>query len=310
MSAPAPSPPEAGAPTTGSGPDRSSDASLGIGLLVFAELLFATMDTAGKHLTQELPVGMVVWGRYAFHLAFMLPFLLRRRPSELFRVHRLGLVLLRGAQLLAGTVCFLTAVSYIPLADAVAIGFVAPLFVVALSVPLLGEKVGPRRWTAVLVGLGGTFVIIRPGFAEVHWSYGLVILLALIFATFIINTRILTRTERPIAMLFYTALVGTTGASLALPFVWQTPTLEQWLLLALMGALGGASHLLLIHAYRVATASLLAPFQYAQIIFAGVFGWLAFGDVPDVWMITGTGILVASGLYILRREAQVKGEGP
>lgn len=307
MPAPAPSQPTGGPPSPAH--DRSSDPSLGIGLLVFAELLFASMDTAGKHLTQELPIGMVVWGRYAFHLAFMLPFLLRRHPSELFRVNRLGLVLLRGAQLLAGTVCFLTAVSYIPLADAVAIGFVAPLFVVALSVPLLGEKVGPRRWTAVLVGLGGSFVIIRPGFAEAHWSYWLVILLALIFATFVINTRILTRTERPIPMLFYTALVGTTGASLALPFVWQTPTLEQWALMALMGALGGASHLLLIHAYRVATASLLAPFQYAQIVFAGIAGWLAFGDLPDAWMLVGTGILVASGLYVLRREAAVKGDG-
>lgn len=307
---PPPSPARMPPPPHPQAGDRSSDPALGIGLLVFAELLFATMDTAGKHLTQQLPIPMVVWGRYAFHLAFMLPFLLRRHPAELFRVNRLGLVLLRGVQLLAGTFCFITAVRYIPLADAVAIGFVAPLFVVALSVPLLGERVGPRRWTAVLVGLGGTFVIIRPGFAEVHWSYGLMILLALIFATFVINTRILTRTERPIPMLFYTALVGTAGSSLVLPFAWQTPTLEQWAVLALMGALGGASHLLLIHAYRVATASLLAPFQYAQIIFAGLFGWLAFGDVPDGWMVAGTCVLVASGIYILRREAKVKGEEP
>lgn len=285
--------------------ETSSDPAVGIGLLVFAELLFATMDTAAKHLSVEMPVGMVVWGRYAFHLAFMLPFFVRRHPTEVLRIHRVGLVLLRGVQLLLGTTCFFTAIRYIPLADAVAIGFVAPLFVVALSVPLLGERVGPRRWAAVLVGLGGTLVIIRPGFADVHWAYGLVILLAFIFATFVINTRILTRTEQTIPMLFYTALVGTVGASAALPFVWQTPTLEQWGLMALMGGLGGTSHLLLIQAYRVATASLLAPFQYAQILFATFYGWLVFNHLPDQWMIAGTGILVASGLYVLHREAQI-----
>lgn len=284
--------------------DVSSDVSLGIGLLVLAELVFATMDTLAKHLSQEMPVGMVVWGRYAFNFVFMLPFLLRRRPSEVLRLQRPGLVLFRGVQLLTATACFFTAVRYIPLADAVAIGFVAPLFVVALSVPLLGERVGPRRWTAVLIGLAGTLVIVRPGFAEVHWAYGLMIVLAFIFATFVINTRILTRTERPMAMLFYTTLVGAGGASLALPFVWQLPTLEQWGMMAAMGALGGVSHLLLIHAYRVATASLLAPFQYAQIVFAGFYGWLVFGDLPDGWMLAGTAILVGSGLYILRREAR------
>ncbi len=156
-----------------------------------------------------------------------------------------------------------------------------------------------------MVGLIGTLVIVRPGFAEVHWAYGLVILLAFIFATFVINTRILTRTEKPVPMLFYTALVGCTGSSLVVPFYWQMPTLEQWGLMAVMGALGGGSHLLLIHAYRVATASLLAPFQYAQIVFAAAFGWLVFNDLPDAWMIVGTAIVVASGLYVLRREAVV-----
>src|SRR3546814_6438259 len=169
-------------------------------------------------------------------------------------------------------------------------------------------RVGPRRWAAVLVGLAGTLVIVRPGFAEVHWAYGLVVVLAFIFATFVINTRILTRTEQPIPMLFYTALVGAAGASLALPFVWQTPTPGQWALMALMGAIGGGSHLLLIHAYRAAPASLLAPFQYAQLVFAGAYGWLVFGDLPDAWMLAGTAILVASGLYILRREGVARGD--
>lgn len=286
-------------------PDQSTDPTLGIGLLVLAELLFATMDTTAKYLSQEMPVPMVIWGRYAFNFAFMLPFFLRRDPGGLLRVRRPWLVLLRGAQLLAATACFFTAIRYIPLADAVAIGFVAPLLVVILSIPLLGERVGPRRWTAVVIGLVGTLVIVRPGFAEVHWAYGLVLLLALIFATFVINTRVLTRTERPLAMLFYTALVGAGGASLMVPFAWQTPTLGQWFLMALMGVLGGCSHLLLIHAYRVATTSLLAPFQYAQIVFATAYGWLVFDNLPSEWMIAGTALLVLSGIYVIRREARL-----
>jgi len=293
-------------PAVPGGHDSSSDARLGIGLLVFAELLFAVMDTIAKHLGQELPVGMVVWGRYAFHLGFMLAIFPGRRLRPLLQVNRLGLVLFRGVQLLACTALFFTAIRHIPLADAVAIGFVAPLFVVALSVPLLGERVGPRRWAAVVVGLAGTLIIVRPGFGEVHWAYGVMVVLAFIFATFVINTRILTRTEQPLPMLFFTALVGTVGAGLFLPFTWQTPTLVQVGFLAVMGALGGASHLLLIHAYRVATASLLAPFQYAQIVFAAFCGWLVFGDVPDLWVVTGTGVVIASGLYVLQRESQLR----
>ena len=150
MTAPAEPPSRIATAPSGS-VETSSDPAVGIGLLILAELLFATMDTAAKHLSTEMPVGMVVWGRYAFHLAFMLPFFIRRRPAEVLRIHRVGLVLLRGVQLLLGTTCFFTAIRYIPLADAVAIGFLAPLFVVALSVPLLASGsvrgAGRRSWS-------------------------------------------------------------------------------------------------------------------------------------------------------------------
>lgn len=278
----------------------------GILLLVVAEFLFAGMDTVAKHLSQDMPVAMVVWGRYAFHLGFMLLLFPGRRLLPLLHVRRKGLVLLRGVQLLAATFSFFTAIRYIPLADAVAIGFFSPLFVVALSIPLLGEKIGIRRWSAVLVGFLGVLIIVRPGFAEVHWAYGLMIVLAFIFATFVINTRVLTRSEGVMPLLFYTALLGTVGSSLLLPFVWQTPTWQQWAFMALMGAIGGGSHLILIKAYQVASASLLAPFQYAQIIFATGFGWLVFGDFPSLWVWSGAGVVVLSGLYVLHRERAVK----
>lgn len=295
------SPPSAPDPTARA-PDVSENAVRGITLLLLAELLFATMDTIAKHLGQELPVPMVAWGRYAFHLGFMLMLFPGRRLVPLLRVKQVKLTLLRGVLLLTATLSFFTAISYIPLADAVAIGFVAPLFVVALSIPILGERVGPRRWAAVLIGLLGVMVIVRPGFGDVHWAYGLMIFMAFIFAAFVIVTRMLTRTEETMSILFYAALMGTIGTSLLLPFFWQMPSWDQIGWMAAMGAIGGVSQLLMINAYKVATTSTLAPFQYLQIIFAAFWGYMIFADIPDIWVIVGGTIVVASGLYVIHRE--------
>ena len=284
-------------------PDVSENAIRGITLLILAEMLFATMDTIAKHLGQELPVAMVGWGRYAFHLGFMLMLFPGKRLRPLLRVRNVKLTLLRGVLLLLATMSFFTAIRYIPLADAVAISFVAPLFVVALSIPILGEKVGPRRWAAVVIGLIGVLVIVRPGFADIHWAYGLMIFLAFVFAIFVIVTRILTRTEETMSMVFYTALMGTIGTSALLPFYWETPSWEQIGWMAAMGAIGGVSQLIMISAYRVATASTLAPFQYIQIIFATFWGYMIFDDFPDIWVIGGGTVVVASGLYVIHREA-------
>lgn len=290
---------------TGRTPDVSENAVRGIVLLLVAEMLFATMDTIAKHLGQEIPVPMVAWGRYAFHLGFMLMLFPGRRLLPLLRVRQVKLTLLRGVLLLTATLSFFTAIRYIPLADAVAIGFVAPLFVVALSIPILGERVGPRRWAAVLIGLVGVMIIVRPGLADVHWAYGLMIFMAFIFAAFVIVTRMLTRTEETMSILFYAALMGTVGTTLMLPFFWQTPTWEQVGWMAAMGAIGGVSQLLMINAYKVATASALAPFQYLQIIFAAFWGYVIFSDFPDMWVVVGGGIVVASGLYVIHRETML-----
>ena len=290
-------------------PDVSENALRGITLLLVAEMLFATMDTIAKHLGQEMPVPMVAWGRYAFHLGFMLMLFPGRRLKPLLKVHNVKLTLVRGVLLLFATMSFFTAIRYIPLADAVAISFVAPLFVVALSIPLLGERVGPRRWAAVLIGLAGVMVIVRPGFGDVHWAYGLMLFMALVFAIFVIVTRMLTRTEETLSILFYAALMGTIGTSALLPFFWQTPTLVQVGWMAAMGAIGGVSQLLMINAYKVATASTLAPFQYIQIIFAAFWGYLIFGDFPDNWVIAGGTIVIASGLYVMHREATLAKKG-
>lgn len=300
MSKPAPDPSlKDQTSTEGSG---SANAALGIGLLVSAEVVFAGLDAAAKFLGNEMPIPMVVWGRYLFNLLLLLAIFRGPKLREALAIKRPWMTALRGLLLLSMTYVFFTAIHYIPLADAVAIGFVAPLFVVALSIPVLGEKVGPRRWAAVGVGFIGVLVMLRPGFAEVHWAYGLMLLLALMFAVFVLMTRILTRSEGSIPMLFHGTIVGTVGATLIVPAFWMTPTPVQWVILAAMGAMGALAHLLLINAYRAGEASILAPFQYSQIVFAAIAGLLIFGEFPDIWVWSGTAILVASGIYIWYRE--------
>ncbi len=278
----------------------------GIGLALLAGLMFTLLDTSAKWIAQDLALEVAVWGRYSFHLLLMLLIFGIRDPMRLIRTQRPVALVLRGALLTVCTVGMFVALKHIPIADAQAIGFVAPLFVVALSIPLLGEVVGVRRWSAVLIGFLGMLVIVRPGFADVHWAYFVVVGVAFLYAIYILTTRRLAQTEDAVAMLFYTAVIGTIATSVVVPFRWETPTVTEWGVMLVMGAIGGGAHLIVIHAYRIASASLLAPFQYVQIVWATALGFVVFGDFPDLWTIAGAAIIVASGLYVCFREAELE----
>jgi drug/metabolite transporter (DMT)-like permease len=275
----------------------------GVLLLVSAILLFGLMDSLAKHLSQTYHVFQVVWARYVFHIAFLLPLLLRDDPLQLFRTERLGLQLFRSFMLLNSTCLFFLAISLMPLAEAAAITAVSPLFVTALSVPILGEKVGLRRWTAVCIGFAGVMIIIRPGPNVVNpWAF-LPVLNALSFAFYTLTTRSLSRTEAPMTTLFYSAITGALVISAVVPFFWLTPDLWGWIMLATVGLIGGFSHLLLIRAYDCATASVLAPYSYTQLVWMAFLGYLFFGNLPDGWTIVGAVVVVGSGLYVFYREA-------
>src|SRR5918994_999551 len=263
----------------------------GIGLMVLAILLFTVMDTIGKDLTARYSVPQVVWARYFFQFALML-----------LLIPRVGVVDLVRA---AATICLIGAISFVPLADAYAITFTAPLLVTVFSIPLLGERVRWRRWSAVLAGFAGVLIVIRPGFGMTHWALTLPLITALGFALYQILTRKVSAVpgESPLAMLFYLACVGTLIMSALVPFFWQPVAPVDWLAMTAMGALGGVGHLILIRALTIAPASLLAPFVYTQIVWALVLGYLVFGDVPDGWMLVGCAVIVASGLYVFYREA-------
>ena len=254
---------------------------------------------------EDLPVVMVMWGRFAAHFALMLILFPGPLILPLFRVQNPKMIIGRGVLLMICTALFFTAIGHIGLAEANSIMFVAPFFVVALSIPILGEKVGIRRWSTVVIGFLGILIIFRPGFQEVHWAYFLILGVAFFYALFTIITRTLSFTETATSMWFYTALSGTILSSAVVWIDWQTPTLHQWIMLIAIGTIGGGSHYVLIQAYRRAAASLLAPFQYVQIIWATAYGFFLFQNFPDIWTLLGAVVIISSGLYVWLRERQL-----
>jgi drug/metabolite transporter (DMT)-like permease len=284
---------------------RQGSTSLGIGLTLVAIGLFTTMDTIGKTLMADYPFQQVVWARYFFQCTLMLVMLPQLGIAGLLRTRRHGLQIGRGLLLALATLCMFGAISVVPLADAYTITFTAPLLVTALSVPLLKERVGWRRWSAVRVGFAGVLIVIRPGFGEVPWQLALPLVTAACFALYQILTRLVSvdPDETPFVMLFYVAWVGAAVMTLMVPFYWQPVALADWPWMIAMGGLGAIGHLILIRALVIAPASLIAPFTYSQIVWALIAGYLVFGDVPDVWMLIGCTVIVASGLFVFYREA-------
>jgi len=284
---------------------RSSPVAAGIALTLLATLMFTIMDTIGKSLTASYPVQQVVWARYFFQLAWILLLVPRIGVAALFRTTRPGLHLGRGLLLASATFFFITAISVVPLADAYAITFTAPLIVTVLSIPILNERVGWRRWSAVLVGFAGILIVLRPMSGTVEWAMLLVLVTATCFALYQILTRIGSAAvgETALMMLFYTALVGAVLASVIVPFYWRPVAPADWLWMTVVGALAVTGHLSLIKALTMAPASLVAPFAYSQIIWALGLGYVWFGDRPGLSMLIGCVVIIASGLYIFYREA-------
>ena len=284
---------------------RPADAPFrGVLMMCVAVACFAAMNTFVKELrVQELPVVEIIWGRYFFHTILVLALFPKRIPTLLSGSDK-GLQICRSILVLSATACMFTAVGFMPLADAVAITFIAPLLITALSVPFLGERVGLRRWIAVCVGFAGMLVIIRPGGGLFQPAALLPIGVTVFYAMYQIITRMISHRTDPINSVFYTAIVGGILMSAIVPFFWETPTLEQWGMLLAAGLLGGLGHWAIIIAYQRAEAPLVAPFAYTELVWATMLGLTFFGDFPDLWTLVGAAIIAASGVYILQRERQ------
>jgi drug/metabolite transporter (DMT)-like permease len=275
----------------------------GILLMFIALGVFTLMDTIGKYLSRWYPVPGIVWARYAFNLLALLAFLAWRGELRLMRTARPAIQVARGVLLGLATVIFFTALSHMPLAEASAIAFVLPLFVAVLAVPMLGERLEAPRLIAILVGLVGVLVVMRPG-TEAFTVYALFPLaMALVNALYQILTRKVAGVEPTLTSLFYGSLVGAVMFTPVLPFAWLTPHDPfHWALLVVLGLLATVGHFILIRAFECAPASLLAPFVYTQLLWTILVGYLVFGDLPDRWSLAGMAIIVAAGLYLASRQ--------
>jgi drug/metabolite transporter (DMT)-like permease len=271
-------------------------------MFLVAGFCLSSLDATAKYLVRDHSLFLVVWARYAGQMLVVTPFAWRHAGHGFWRTQRLGLQLLRSALLLGATACFFGALRYLPLAEGSAITFLAPIFVVVLSGPLLGERPNLARRIATATGFCGILILVRPGSAVFHPAALLLVIAALFNALYYLLTRKLID-ENMHTTLFYSALVGTVGLSLALP--WElhaaTPTPRDGLFLAL-GLFAGLGHWLIVRALQNTQPSLLTPFSYLQMIWATLYGYLIFNQLPDRWSAVGMTVIVASGLLLALQE--------
>ncbi len=289
-------------PAPARAPVRTENPVHGVLLVTAAVFCFSCSDASSKYLMDVLPAVQVTWLRFAVFVLVMAPVALRMGPAAALRSSHPILQVLRGLGVVVSGLLFILALGVIPLAEATAMAFVSPLFVTALSVPLLGEAVGPRRWAAVLTGLAGVLIIVRPGTDAFDPAAVLPILAALIWAGSLVITRKTSGAENPLTTMIYSALVGFVGLSVLVPFAWVGLGWREVGLGLLTGLTATAAQCFIVLAYRQASASLLAPFFYSQLVWSVLLGFAIFGSVPDSWTLAGTGVILASGLYTVHRE--------
>tara|TARA_A100000164_G_scaffold210437_1_gene186557 strand:+ start:96 stop:950 length:855 start_codon:yes stop_codon:yes gene_type:complete len=265
-------------------------------------MFLPVMDGFAKFLSDDLPILQITWARYFFTVFFTLPIMIFFFKKQLVWSDKPKLQILRGIILLSANICFFYAISIISLAKALTLAFVAPLIVTAFSPVMLGEKVGFRRWTAVVVGFTGSLVVIRPGFVELNFASLAALGTGILYGFYLIITRKLSTSDNPLLTLLMTGMVGAILVSAIIPFYWVKPSLNQWSLMAGIGVFACIGHLFLILSLKYADASKLAPLGYTEIIPNVLIGYYFFSEFPDKWTYVGLLIIILSGLYISRRE--------
>jgi len=271
--------------------------------MVAAVGVFTLMDAIAKYLSRWYPVPGIVWARYALNLLILLAWYAARSELGRVRTSRPGIQIARGLLLAGATLIYFTSLTVLPLADAAAIAFVLPLFVAALAVPILKERLDMPRVLAILLGLAGALIVVRPGSAVFTLYALLPMAMALCNALYQILTRKVAGVEHPLTSLLWGAIVGAVLLSTALPFAWKTPDqAAHWALLGVIGLLASVGHYLLIRAYDYASTTLLAPYTYSGLIWAMLLGLAVFGNFPDGWSVAGMAVIVVSGLFLANRQ--------
>ncbi len=282
--------------------DNPSRPLLAVGLVSLAMLLFSMTDGAAKYLTTDFAPEQILFVRYAAVLVFLLPLAAWQRGSRVLRTRRPGMQILRGLLVAVSSLIYISALQSVPLELCAAVGFVAPLYVTALSIPFLGERVGRHRWAAVGVGFLSVLVILRPGGAGFQLAMLLPLASSLCWAMGLILTRQMRHSEAPLTVLAWSSLVGLVATAPLAVAAWHAPDAGQWAQLISLGLFNAIAQYLVIRAFMLASASLLAPFSYSTLIWTLLISALVFDSFPDAITLLGTAMLVASGLYVWHRE--------
>jgi drug/metabolite transporter (DMT)-like permease len=270
-------------------------------LAISATVLFGSSDTISKYLSGSLPIVEFIWIRYVLFLIMAL-YLTGRRPHRSVRPRNPRQQVIRGLCVVGSSILFVYGVRQMTMAQATTISFLSPLLITILSIPLLNESVGPRRWAAVAAGMIGMLVVVRPGMGGFQPAALFGVASSACWALALIITRKISSSDTPQTTVLWSAAIGTVILTLMLPFEAIWPTAEQFGLSLVLGILASGGQWLVILAHRLAPASLLAPFFYSQLIWVTGLGFLVFGNLPDQWTLAGAGIIVASGLYTAHRE--------
>ncbi|WP_112662754.1 DMT family transporter [Microvirga flavescens] len=274
----------------------------GIALLLVALIFFSCSDAASKGMTATIPAVQAVWLRFVIFTVLMFSAAAILGKGNPLRSKRPLLQIVRGFGVLGSSTFFVMGLRYLPMAEATAISFISPIFVTGLSIVLLNETVGIRRWAAVFVGLIGVLIVIRPGTGAFDLSAFFPVLSALSWAVALTVTRKVSAADDPIVPLTYAAVTGLVVLSFIVPFYWAPLGWHEISLALITGITSTVGQFLVVLSFQHAKASVLAPFSYMQLVSSSVLGFFFFGSVPDFWTVVGAGVIVASGLYTAHRE--------
>lgn len=303
--------PEASSPTIAAPP---GDLARAIGLMIIAVMLFSCLDASAKYLgtVSKVPVEQLIWIRFAVQFVLLLvavPLSGVLSVRAMFQSKRLGWQIVRSVMMALTTAFNFLALQYLRLDQTITIMFLAPLVVALAAGPLLGEWVGWRRMLAILAGFCGILIVVRPGLAEIHPAFLLSFAAMAAYVAFALITRHIAAYDPPLVTLFFSMFAG---VILGFPFAaahWEWSfSAPVWAYLLALGVLGGGGHYFFILAYRLAPAGMITPFIYLQIVSMTALGYLIFDDIPDIWAMIGSAVVVASGIYLFHRERVVKAE--
>ena len=270
---------------------------------LLAWVMLPIMDGFAKYLSSTIPVLQITWSRYFFTVVIALPIMIFFFRKNFKWTDQPKLQLIRGVLLFSANILFFYSISIISLSKALTLAFIAPLIVTILSPVLLGERVGIRRWIAVIIGFIGSLIVLRPGFVEINLASIAALGTGILYGFYLIVTKKLHKSDHPLLTLLLTGVVGAIIGSLIMPSVWVQPTITEWYMMFAIGFFASIGHLFLILSLKYADASKLAPFGYFEIITNIIIGYYFFNQFPDNWTFLGLFVIVTSGVYIFRREA-------